>query len=77
MACTRFEIPSPCTICGSTRGALPASPNDASVIQCAICDQELGRLGDLKRELSEKARRCGRVPAPDVFRLTPAVTMRQ
>jgi hypothetical protein len=49
-----LETISPCTSCGSNLAALPPDPNDASHIHCALCDRELGRLGDLRRALKAR-----------------------
>ena len=60
----KLETISPCSSCGSSLAALPPDPNDAAHIHCALCDRELGRLGDLRRELAARedaARRARRI----------------
>jgi hypothetical protein len=57
-----------CPACGSTRAVVPLKSSDTSMVHCSDCNQALGFLGDVRRDLAEKARTDARSLANRIYR---------
>lgn len=57
-----------CPGCGSNRAVMPPKPHDGSIVHCSDCQQALGPLSDIRRELAAKAREEARELAKRIYR---------
>jgi hypothetical protein len=57
-----------CSGCGSTRAFVSMKSHDASIVRCSDCQQALGCLSDIRRELAANAREDASILAKRIYR---------